>query len=101
MVRTQCALILARLEDTESIDALAILLYDETPIVSSSAARALAYIGRKVDTSKGDAARALVTALIEGDRAMRLRVHPALVELSRRDYELDTEEWSRWVARLP
>lgn len=101
MVRSQCALILARLEDAQSIDALTLLLYDETPLVSVTAGRSLAYIGRRVDTAKGDAARALVTALSEGDRELRLRIHPSLVELSRRDYELDIEEWTRWVSRLP
>ena len=101
MVRSQCALILARLEDEESIDALTLLLYDETPLVSVTAGRSLAYIGRRVDTAKGDAARSLVTALTEGDRELRLRIHPSLVELSRRDYELDIEEWTRWVSRLP
>ena len=101
MVRTQCALILARLKDVDSIDALALLLYDETPIVSVSAAKSLAYLGREVDTAKGDAARALVTAMAEGDRQLRLRVHPSLVELSHRNFELDIEEWQDWVARLP
>ncbi len=101
MVRTQCALILARLEDVESIDALSLLLYDEAPIVSVSAARSLSYIGRRVDKAKGDAARALVAALGQEDRELRLRIHPSLVELSHRDYELDMVEWNRWVARLP
>ena len=95
------ALILARLKDVDSIDALALLLYDETPIVSVSAAKSLAYLGREVDTAKGDAARALVTAMAEGDRQLRLRVHPSLVELSHRNFELDIEEWQDWVARLP
>jgi PBS lyase HEAT-like repeat len=101
MVRTQSALIVARLKDDESIDALASLLYDEAPIVSSSAARALAYIGREVDTAKGDCARALVTALAEGDRDLQERIHPSLVELSRRNFDLDLELWAEWVARQP
>ena len=101
MVRTQCALILALIGDTESIDALAVLLYDEYPLVSKSAAQSLAYIGTRQDKSAGAAARALVAALAEGDRDLRLRVHPSLARLSGRDYGLDVEEWQSWADKLP
>jgi hypothetical protein len=101
MVRTQCALILARMEDAGSIDALSLLLFDEAPIVASSAARSLCYIGRRVDTARGAAARALVTAMAESKRERRLLIHPSLVELAGRNHEFDMEAWSRWVARLP
>lgn len=101
VVRTQSALILALLGDTESVDALGVLLFDEVPLVSSSAAQALAYIGRKHPEAAGPAARALFTALSEGDRTLQLRVHPSMVQLSRRDFDLDLAEWEEWVRRLP
>ncbi|MCB9913824.1 MAG: HEAT repeat domain-containing protein [Planctomycetes bacterium] len=101
MVRTQCLLILARLEDAESIDAMSQLLYDDTPLVGVAAARSLAYLGRHVDKAKGDVARALFAALAEGDREQRIVAHRGLVELSGRDYKLDVEEWREWVLRQP
>jgi hypothetical protein len=101
MVRTQSALILALSGDTDSIDALGNLLYDEIPLVSKSAAQALAYLGKKHEQHEGRVARALYRALADGDRDLRLRVHPSLVQLSPRDYGLDVEEWERWVRKLP
>jgi len=101
VVRTQSALILALTGDTESIEALGDLLYDEVPLVSVSAAKSLAYLGGKHPSAAGPAARALFAALSGGDRALQLRVHPSLVQLSRRDYDLDLDQWEQWVKRLP
>lgn len=101
MVRALSAKILALTGDTESIDALGNLLYDEIPLVSRSASQALAFIGSRNEHHQGKAARALVRALAEGDRDLRLRIHPSLTQLSQRDYGLDVEEWERWVAKLP
>ncbi|MFT7486626.1 MAG: HEAT repeat protein [Candidatus Paceibacteria bacterium] len=101
IVRTQSALILAFIGDTDSIEALGDLVFDEVPLVSSSAAQALAFLGRKHPEAAGPAARALYTALAEGKRDLQLRVHPSLVRLSRRDYDLDLKLWDEWVRRLP
>jgi len=101
MVRTQSALILCLIGDTESIDALGNLLFDEIPLVSNSAAKSLTHLGKNNDEAIGDAARALLRAMEEGDRDLRLRVHPSLVKLSGHDYELDAELWKEWVERLP
>lgn len=101
MVRSQCALAIALLGDVDSIDALGVLLFDSVPLVSRSAAEGLAYLGQTQDTHKGEAARTLIQALTEGERELRLRIHPSLVRLSRRDYGLDEEEWTKWGAKLP
>jgi hypothetical protein len=101
MVRSQCAMILALAGDTDSVDALGELLFDETPLVSTAAARSLAYLGERHDEVNGEAARALFAAFSAGDRKLRERVRPALVKLSRRNFEDDLEEWKEWVDRLP
>jgi hypothetical protein len=101
MVRSQCALTIALTGDAESIPALDLLLYDPVPLVSRSAAKALSYLGRTLDTAKGDTARALVGALTEGDRELSLRVHPSLTRLSHRDFGMDEEAWTEWALRLP
>jgi HEAT repeat protein len=102
MVRTLSALILALVGDTESIDALGNLLYDEVPLVSKSGAEALGYLGKKNEKYEGQAARALFRAMSEGDRDLQLRVLPSLKQVSGgRDYGLDIEEWERWVRKLP
>jgi hypothetical protein len=101
MVRTQSALILGLIGDTDSIDSLGSLLFDEVPIVSTSAGKSLAYLGKKDVSAEGDAARALYRALAEGDRDLRIRVHPNLVSISQRDYGLDIELWEEWVRKLP
>ena len=101
MVRSMCSMILALSEDVESVDALGELLFDDTPLVSTAAARALAYLGDRKDEANGEAARALFAAFATEDRELRERVRPALVKLSRRNFEDDLEEWKEWVDRLP
>lgn len=101
MVRTQSALIVGLIGDTTSIDALGNLLFDEIPIVARSAAKSLAFLGRNHKEFEGPAARALFRAMAEGDRTLRMIVYPSLVNLSQRDYDLDVEQWERWVKKLP
>ena len=101
IVRALSAQILALVGDTDSIDALGSLLYDEIPLVSRAAAKALAYLGDKHERSKSKATRALFRALADGERELQLRVLPPLTRLSDRNYELDIEEWERWVKTLP
>lgn len=101
MVRSMCAMILALSGDADSVDALGELLYDEVPLVSTAAARALWYLGEHEDQANGDAARALFAAFSGGERELRERVRPALIKLSKRDFEDDLEEWKEWVDRLP
>jgi len=101
MVIAQCALLLAMAGDTDSIDALGDLLFDELPIVSTSAARALAWLGNHHDEYEGPAARALFAAMEAGDRRLQERVRPELIRLSSRDYEYKVDEWEEWVERLP
>jgi len=101
VVRSQCALSLALLEDLDSIEALGGAVYDAVPLVSRAAAQGLVHLGRTVDTCKGEVARILVGALLDGDRELRVRVHRSLRELSGHDYGLDEEEWVKWSERLP
>ena len=101
MVVSQCALILALSGDTESVDSLADLLFDEVNLVVTSAARALAYLGNNHDEVNGAAARALFAAMEAGDRRIQRIVRTELIRLSGRDFEYDVDEWEEWVDRLP
>jgi hypothetical protein len=101
MVRAQSALILGVIGHTDSIEPLGNLLFDEVPIVSVSAAKALAYLGTQNEKESADAARALYRAFASGDSPLSLRVHPSLVRLSNRDYGDDMKDWAKWIKKLP
>lgn len=101
MVRSQAALLLGHLGDVESIPQIAALLYDSFPLVSSAASRAIAGLGRRHPEHKGDAARALVQAMDEGDRTLRNRILGDLIALSGHNYALDVARWKEWATRLP
>jgi HEAT repeat protein len=101
IVRSQCAAIVALINDTDSIKALGALMFDDVPLVSRAAADATSYLGRHNARHMTAAATALYTALAEGDRELKLRVHPALVSLAKRNYDLDIELWEEWLQRLP
>ena len=101
MVRAQSALILCLIADTDSIEALGNLLFDEVPIVSVSAAKSLAYIGTENPQFAAPAARALYRGMVEGERNLQLRVHPSMVKLSQKDYGLQLDEWAKWISKLP
>ncbi|MDP6990440.1 MAG: HEAT repeat domain-containing protein [Planctomycetota bacterium] len=101
MVRTQCTLIVALLEDTERLGDLAILLHDGVPLVRAAAARGLVHLGRVSPPDKGRAARALVGAMSEAEPSERARLAQQLVLLSGHQYGLEVEAWAEWAKRLP
>ncbi|MBL8859089.1 MAG: HEAT repeat domain-containing protein [Planctomycetes bacterium] len=101
-VRAHCTMILAHQLDTDSLQALVDRLYDETGLVASAAARALAHIGSSVAQSKGQAARGLVKAWIATKDSKRKDViFRAQVELAQSNYGSDEKEWIKWAERLP
>jgi HEAT repeat protein len=99
-VRSQAALVLALVEDVESLDALGELIFDDVPLVSTAAALAISKLGRKDPRSVGKAARLLYAGLEQGDRKLRLRVQPALVQLADRNYDLNLTAWKEWIDSL-
>ncbi len=99
-VRSQAALVLALVGDVESLDALGELIFDEVPLVSTAAAAAVSKLGRTDSHSTGKAARLLFAALEQGDRKLKLRVHPALVQLAGRNYDLNMDAWREWIDLL-
>lgn len=101
MVRSQCSLLLAYVGDAEAVDTLELLVYDEVPIVSRAAAKALAYLGYKDPYIKGSCARALAGALERLEGPARQGVLTALRELAEANYGQDPEDWIDWAHRLP
>jgi HEAT repeat protein len=99
-VRSQCALILATLVDTESMDRLAGLLHDEIPLVRAAAVRAIAHIGSESPPHKAAAARELVQVYTQSSGTFRSQVQEALMNLSGRAYGADEKEWVEWARRL-
>jgi len=100
-VRSQCVLILAQLRDVDSIEAIELILYDDTPLVAIAAARALAYLGSVDQHVKGQCARALAAALSKVDRNVREGVLRSLRELSGANFGREAEDWLEWAHRLP
>jgi hypothetical protein len=100
-VRSQSALILATLVDAPSLPSLCDRLYDEVPLVTAAAARAVAYIGSQSPTDKGTAARALAKSYADAKGAMRAHLRRALVELAGTDRGIEPEGWAEWARRLP
>ena len=101
MVRTQCALIMALLGETERLGDLSLLLHDGVPLVRSAAARALVHLGRHPPTHKGRAARALVEAMAAAERRERGRLAQQLVALSGHHHGMEVERWAEWANQLP
>jgi HEAT repeat protein len=100
-VRAQAATTLGIAVDAGSVDALDDLLYDDLPLVSSSAAHALASIGLEDLEQKGPAARALVRGLDRVPGRHRNDVLRALVRLNGANLGEGAEPWQEWAARLP
>jgi HEAT repeat protein len=100
-VRVHCALILANLKDSQSIQALIDLLQDEQPIVVSAGVRALVYLGAEDPHSKGLAARALVKAWIASKDPEKSIIFRGLVSCAGSNYGSDEKEWAKWAERLP
>lgn len=102
VLRMQGALLIAELEDTDSIDRLINHLRDPSNLVARAASRSLARLGSVSDASRGIATRALVGALEDVDsRTVRPALLFDLQKLSRRNYGDDIEEWERYARRLP
>ena len=100
-VRSHCALLLATLVDTESLQALIDLVHDAVPLVSSAAVHALVWIGRHDDKSKGRVARELVGLLDSARNPLRAQVQRGLVELSGVSYGNESKAWAEWATRVP
>jgi HEAT repeat protein len=100
-VRVHCALIVANLEDSASLQAIIDMLSDDTPLVVSAAGRALTYLGARDPHSKGLAARALVKAWVKAKDPAKSSLLRALIEMSQRNYGTDEKEWATWAERLP
>ncbi len=95
-------LLLAELEDTDSLERIALRLDDPSPLVGRASSRALAYIGSVDDHSKGPATRALVASLKRvNSRTVRPAVYRDLQNLSQINYGDDIDAWIRYAANLP
>lgn len=102
IVRMRSALILAEVGDGESIDTLSGLLYDEVPLVRRAARQSLTHLGMTDDHFRGDAARALATALTKADNnADETSLILYLQKLSRINHGDDADEWMSWANQMP
>jgi HEAT repeat protein len=101
LVVVQCALALGLAHDSESIDHLADLLRDDTPLVSLSASQALVLIGAGDPQVKGKAARALVAGYANGNSRQRDDTLRGLIALSGQDLGTEVRAWKEWAQRLP
>lgn len=100
LIRTQCALILAQMQDTSAIEDLALILYEDdvnTPAIA--AARALAYLGSHDLHVKGRCARALTASLGMVNSTVKAAVTRDLRKLADKNYSED-EDWVTWSHRL-
>ena len=100
LVQVQSALVLGLSEDTESIEALTDLAYDETPLVARAAIESLVIIARRDAAQRGPVARALLPALEEAPRKTRPMVKAALVQVAEGDHG-EYEDWVKWARDLP
>lgn len=100
-VRAQCALALASLLDVDSLPTIGALVYDEVVLVGAASARAIAYIGANVPTSKGHAARLLATAFETAEGPIHGQILRSLIDLSGLQLGTDPKAWMEWAGRLP
>jgi len=100
-VRTQALLILGLLGDGESVDTVGDLLYDASGLVCRAAGAALRSISEAELSTKGPAARALVTAYerLPDERARLLRTEMVLMRGT--DLGDDVQPWKDWAYKLP
>lgn len=102
MVRARSALLLAELVDAESIDLISDLLYDEVQIVKQAARQSITYIGLNDDQAKGDAARALGSALSKAEsKRDEKKLILYMQTLSTINLGDDVDEWLRWANDQP
>jgi hypothetical protein len=100
-VRAHCALALAELGDTESFQAIADMLTEDTTLSIAAGARAIGFMAAQDNKLRGKAARALVTAWMRVEEPAKSSVFRSMVELSGTNYGSDEEEWAKWATRLP
>lgn len=95
-------LLLAELQDADSIPTIAEQLQHPSPTVARAAARGLAYMGSAEPTSKGPAVRALVGSLPRVDgRSVRPALLVDLQRLAGRNYGDDLDAWLKYANSLP
>lgn len=98
-VRATCCLILAQVMDLESIEDMALVLYDDENHPAVAASRALAYMGSRDEHARGPCARALTRCLPRVRNLVRRRVLAVLQRLAKANYP-DDEEWIKWAHGL-
>jgi len=102
VVRTRSSLILAELQDSDSVESIAALLYDEIPLVRRAARQSITQLGMRDDHVRGDAARALATALSRADTdADETNLILYLRKLSNINHGDDVTEWVDWANQMP
>jgi HEAT repeat protein len=100
-VRAHCALALAELGDTDSFQAIADMLNEDTALSIAAGARAISFMAKQDPKLRGKAARALVSAWMRAEEPAKSSLFRSMVELSGTNYGTDEEEWSKWATRLP
>lgn len=100
-VRSQCILLLAEIQHTDSIGDITDRLRDDVPLVSASAVRGLLIIGMEDEHYYGEVARSLTDTLRDVEGEDRRRILRALIELSERNLGTDAAAWREWSQRLP
>jgi len=100
-VRTKSALLIAFERDVDSIDDLALQLYeDNLDSAAMAASRALAFLGKNEIRFRGRCARAMAASLGKVNDAVNSAVLRDLQILSGRNYPTH-EAWVQWSHRLP
>ena len=99
-VRIHGLMILAQMEDSESLSDMASLLGDENRLVQLAASRAVAYVGEADSQSLGNAARALQAARRNSkSKGLRSAVLDDLRRLTQRNFDSE-DEWLEYVNQL-
>lgn len=95
-------LLLAELQDADSIPTIAEQLLHPSPTVARAAARALAFMGSADPRSKGPAVRALVGSMPRVDsKSVRPALLVDLQRLAGRNYGDDIDAWLKYANGLP
>lgn len=100
-VRAQCASILGLLVDAASVEDLGDLVHDDVRLVSAAACAALANIGKRDPTVKGQAARALVDAIDRVEEDHREHVLFELTRMGGPNFGDDVAAWTEWAYKMP
>jgi hypothetical protein len=102
-VRSQCALTLGLLGDSESVPAIEAQFRDPAPFVKSAAVESLLLMVERAPSSKGPAGRALVKAWggAKDENPLKELAMAALVKIADVNYGDDLVRWTEWANRLP